>query len=381
MSEVVEINDLDALQGYRLAWDDLSHKTPGASYFGTYHWFTTCWKYHQQSAPADDARLRVLIVSSENRVVGILPLVLRKLPTPLGSITKLTYPLDGWGSFYGPIGDSPAATLLAGFRHIADTSRDWDIIDLPWVNRTMHDRGRTKTALAQVGLEASEHEGETAAMIELNADWPTYWASRTSKWRNNVRRCEKKLRAQGPIEFVRYRPAGSARDDDDPRWDLYDDCIHVAEKSWQAGSHTGTTLIHEEIRDYLRVAHQTAVDAGSLDMVLLYLSGQPVAFAYNYHFDSYVFGLRMGFDRERSAQGAGTALLRFALEDGCERGDRVVDLGLGYLDAKRHWWTDLVPSYRYTHTPRYAPRAQAYRVGRWLNWQLKRRQAQGAKET
>ncbi len=33
-----------------------------------------------------------------------------------------------WGSFYGPIGPHPTATLIAGLGHVRRTEVDWDLI-------------------------------------------------------------------------------------------------------------------------------------------------------------------------------------------------------------------------------------------------------------
>jgi CelD/BcsL family acetyltransferase involved in cellulose biosynthesis len=99
---------------------------------------------------------------------------------------------------------------------------------------------------------------------------------------------------------------------------------------------------------------------GGVDMNLLLLAGRPVAFAYNYHFGGYVYGLRAGFDA--AAAGAGTVLQRMMIEDSCRRGDRLIDLGPGSSESKRHWQTRTAIAWRYTHYAHGSPRAQLLRV-------------------
>ena len=107
----------------------------------------------------------------------------------------------------------------------------------------------------------------------------------------------------------------AAAGDDDPRWDLYDACVRLAERSWQGSSTTGTTLSHAAVQDYLRAAHATATAAGAVDLNLLFLNDRPVAFAYNYHYLGWVYGVRSGFDSSAAQDGAGNVLMGKMIED------------------------------------------------------------------
>jgi len=376
MSRVVEINDLESLQNHRLLWQSLLPKTPGASFFHSIDWFEQYWRHFGPQGTGVCQTMRILIVYAVDKPIGILPLVVRheqKLSGPRNwrMVRTLAYPLHDWGTSYGPIGPSATATLLAGLRHVESTERDWDVIELAAIDHEYTDKGRTPRALEQVGLTTFAEDHGLAAQIDCGDGWDTFWASRTSKHRNNVRRVDKKLAEEGELHYVRYRPLGSAHGDDDPRWDLYDTCIDLSQRSWQGDSTTGTTLSHEAIRAFLRDCHQTAVEQGAVDLNLLYLNERPIAFGYNYHFDGSVFGLRMGFDAEATRQGAGTALLHRAIRDSCQRGDRLYDLGPGYLNAKRKWWNRIVTTKRYTHYPPTVLKAQTLRWGRKIRAWIK----------
>ena len=56
-----------------------------------------------------------------------------------------------------------------------------------------------------------------------------------------------------------------------------------------------------------------------------------MAFIYGYHYHGYVYGLRRGYDAERSREGAGNVLLAYTLRDSFARGDRIYDMGVGSL--------------------------------------------------
>ncbi|MGQ9506126.1 MAG: GNAT family N-acetyltransferase [Thermogutta sp.] len=365
MSYVVEIRALDQLVGYQLAWRKLWTETPAASFFQSYEWFETYWRHF-----GDNQILRVLAVYSDGEIIGLLPLVVRTETTRLGPVRVLTYPLDEWGSFFGPVGKNPTATLLAGLRHVRESHRDWDILDLRWVDKEGLDRTRTPTVMRQVGLHPQEQPWMPSAIVKMEESWESYWASRTSKFRNNVRRAEKRLSAWRRVEFLRYRPRGGFTDDD-PRWDLYEICHELSLRGWQARDTKGKTLAHADVADFLRDVHHRAAHLGCMEMNILAVDGQPIAFAYNYVCDGRVFGLRTAYDPAWAEANPGTYLRYRMIRDSFERGDSEFNLGPGYLESKKSWANHLTYSYRYTYFPS-SPRAQLLRLKRWWDYRFGR---------
>jgi len=362
MSHVREINDPAKMAELAGPWHALLAQTPGATFFQSPDWLA---RYLQHFG--EHQRLRLLVVERDGEVTGILPLMVRPSRRRLGQVRVLTYPLDDWGSYYGPIGPDPAQTLSLGLQHVLRSPRDWHVLELPWVDALGVHGGATDEALAAVGWSPQVEPWQTSALVDLNGagSWENYWASRQSRWRNNVRRSERKLAHYGKITHLRYRPPAGG----DPRWDLYNHCETIARSSWQANSTTGTTLVHERVRGFLRDCHRAAAAAGAVDLNLLLVSGRPVAFNYAYHYRGSVFGLRTGFDPATASDGAGTVLQARMIADSFQRGDHLYDLGAGYLECKRYWLTEARPSFRYTCFPPGEPVAkliQAKRaVERW----------------
>ena len=360
MTHVVEINEFEQLRPFRQTWNQLVEQTPGSTFFMTFDWLEVYWQHF-----AARQALRVLLVYSDDTLVGILPLVVRCENTRAGELRFLTYPLDHWGSFYGPIGSHPHRTLIAGLCHLRRTRRDWDVFELRWVDANGVDRGQTQRALTRAGFPAQPATREQTALIDIEGTWESYLATRTSKWRNNMRRWDRRLHELGEVQYTRYRPAGEAAGEADPRWDLYDACEQVASRSWQAAAEDGTTLTHEAIRPFLRASHLAAVRLGAADLNLLWIDGQPAAFAYNYAYRGSLYGLRIGYDSALASGGAGNMMYIACIRDSFQRGDRLYDLGPGSLDIKRHLWTRTQPLVCYSHYRSTALRAQLVRLKRW----------------
>jgi CelD/BcsL family acetyltransferase involved in cellulose biosynthesis len=360
MPVVTEIRDVEQLEALRLPWSVLYSKTPARSFFHTMDWLLAYWRNF-----GEGQQLRVLVVSSGGEMIGILPLVVRRERTRLGWLRVLTYPLQDWGSYYGPIGGQPAATLLAAMLHLKESPRDWDVCDLRWIDGET-DRGRTRRAMELSGFAACPGIWDETCVLDLPETWDAYFARLTSKFRNNIRRAEKKLAELGEIELERYRPLGAASGDDDPRWELFDECVELARRSWQASSLDGTTLCHSEVASFFRETHAAAARHGALDLAVLRLSGRAIAFGYNYHAQGSIYGLRAGYDPEFASCGAATVLIARMIGDSISRGDRRFDLGVATKEVKTRWQPRLIPLGRVTHYPA-SPRAQLLKLKhRWF---------------
>jgi len=365
MIEVREINQIEGLQEFRLAWQGLLARTPGASFFHSLDWLECYWKHF-----ASGQKLRVLVVSENRQPVGIMPLVVRTESTRVGRLRMLSYPLHDWASFFGPIGPTPSATLIAGLRHVRQTPRDWDVLDLRWVDVDGNDFGRTERAMTQTGLRPCGQKWDRTSLVELPETWQAYWEGRELKFRKNIDRLQRRMAAQGPVELVRYRPAAVADGEVDPRWDLFDTCVALAERSWQGESGDKTNLCHAKVGDFFRDAHDAAARLGAVDACLLYCHDEPAAFIYNYRWQHAVCGLRRGFDPRLRHLGPGLVLQKMMLEDGHRRGDRCYDFGTGSHSSKRAWRTSVRTSYRFTFFPALAFRAQLLRWNRWFRYCL-----------
>ncbi len=355
-----EINSLDELEELKPIWRELLRQTPKANFFQSFDWLKVYWKYS-----SGDQRLKTLVMEERGSIVGIMPLVVRREMTKVGPIRFLTYPLDYWGSFYGPIGLYSDQILAAAFGYLSNSSQDYDVLELRWIEGDAEICSEIETLFEIANFSPQRSRLDSTAVIDLSGSWEDYLASRTSKWRNNYRRWKRQLNELGEVRYVRFRPEAAA--DADPRWDYYDECLRIAATSWQGSSTTGTTLTHETVASFLRETHEVAARCGGVDVNLLYLDDRAVAFAYNYVYQGYVYGLRVGFDPTVPAKGVGNLLYAMAIEDSFERGDWRYDFGPRHLECKRALLTDVLPVSRISCYRQWSLRQQLLRWKRQLD--------------
>jgi len=366
MSHVIEINDIEDLAQYRMAWNALLPETPGASFFHTIDWLETYWRHF-----GHDQKLRVLVVRSGGATIGIVPLCIRKERYKLGTLRVLTYPLDNWGTWFGPIGPHPAMTMLAVTQHLRRAKRDWDMLELRWVGPEQSDRGRTARAMRTANLLSEKNEYQITSIVDLPKNWDDYIAGKSSTLRRQFRRTLKQIYEDRGGQFVRHRPDPARAGDGDPRWDLYEMCETAALASWQGSVTNGNTITHDRVRDYCRDAHEVAARLGMVDVNVLLHENKPVAFLYNYHYRGRITALRTGYDASAGHDGVGSALILKSIEDSISRGDELIDFGPGEREHKRRLRTRTETSYRLTYTPLGSFKSQAVSWSRWAKkrWQ------------
>ncbi len=357
---VIEIRDLDEFERHRDVWESLWAATRGATIFQSYDWIAIYWKHFGSTQ-----QLRVLLVFDDDRPIGGVPCTVQREHRRVGELRVVGFLNDGWGSFYGPLGDAPRATFQAAMEHFARASGEWDLVDWRWIADVPAVTGPVTSAFEALRIPFQVHPYSEVALVDTAGGWDAYLASRKQKFRENLRRSERRLYERGDVRHLRYRPLGSQADDGDPRWDLFETCVRLAERSWQGHSSNGTTLSHGTVLPFLKEVHAMAAARGMLDLNLLYCAEEPVAFAYNYHHAGVVQGLRVGYAPEYRRYGAGNLMWFYSIGDSFQRGDRLIDLGPQYLNVKEPWMTRVLRTCAFRHY-RLAARSQLLRLAHWL---------------
>lgn len=347
MTHVVEINDLGQLVHYRSVWDSLLKETPGASFFQTTDWLEVYWKHF-----GAEQKLRLFVVESDDRPMGILPLCVRRQSSPRGTSLVLTFPGIHPTVCAGPIGAQPTGTLLLIMGYLRRTKRDWDWIDFSGIGA----EGQTGVirVMRAMGWSIQEQVKDDTAIVDLGGTWDQYLINqfKTWPWRewNEVRG----IAYRDAVQYIRYRPQSRVAEAVGPRWDLYRACQDIAGGNLEESFPAGTRLSDQVTSDFLREIYAAAAHRGMLDLNLLWFEGRPVAFQYNFHHR----GRLIGWQRRGSVNGfvPGTAnfLQWETIRDSFARHDSCYHLGPTDVDPQGRFATRREKTYGYTHVPRLA---------------------------
>ena len=357
MADVVEINNLDQLEQYRLAWNALLPQTPKASFFHSFDWLKLYWQHFGSSQA-----LRVLVVRSQGNVIGIVPLCVKHRRTPLGKVRVLTYPLANKGAWYGPIGPNQAATIHMAVRHLSKTTRDWDLLDLPALAAPSNNYCSAANACKAIGWQPQMSAYKKTATLPIaDQDYQHFLAS-SEKKHSQLHQQIELLANQGTVTFKRHRPEPTSYGDGHPDWDLFEACRNIFNTA-QKNPFSNDSFFEE--------SHNLAAKLGMLDLAVLEIDGIAAAYQYNYHYHGEIFCLATG--SAPSTPKADSVLLSWLIQDSFQRNDKCLNLAadsplLEHLDTVKQQ-----TSYRVTCYPHPEWRSQTTRFNSWLKSRFARR--------
>lgn len=343
MIAIAELTSIEQLSSMRLLWRALLGKTRGATFFQSAEWLEAWWRYS-----GEGQSLKVLCIGVGGKTIGMVPLTVRRETTDVGRLRTLNYPLDDWGTFYGPVGANPTAALYAAMRHLQQSPRDWDLIDLRHVDEARLDQGRTANALRMSGLSALEQTWAELPAIRLD-QWD---AGEVFARHSQLRRAEHQLSNRGRLISIRHRPAGNDLGPAEMRRDLLDDCLKLLRDR------------PENERQLIADAYHAAALAAMVELNLVYLNGRPAACAINFVNQGEVDVFAAAVDPELAP--AATDVLRGRmLLDAMDLGDTVFRFSPRTAWLAEGWSNATLTSGRHTHFASVGLRAQLLRLNQW----------------
>jgi CelD/BcsL family acetyltransferase involved in cellulose biosynthesis len=279
--------------------------------FATAEWLTAWWRHF-----GDDQEPRFHTVRDGDRLVALLPLVLwRRAPR------VLRFAGHGPSDVMGPIcapADRPIAA--AALERVLDDS-DWDVL--------LAERLPTSDLLPG-GLRERMLQAEASPRLRIGGrSWDEYLASKSSNFRQQVRRRERKLAREHDIAF---RLA-----DDPDRLDAdLEDLFWLHNQRWEGYS---GALLERRAAFHRDFAH-AALERGWLRLWLLELNGRTVAGWYGLRFGASDFFYQAGRDPDLDREGVGFVLLVHSLREAFNDGMDAYDFLRGGEEYKDRFTDD-----------------------------------------
>lgn len=260
---------LECLQSYqefqsiRDDWDQFMERCFPENYARTHAWLSAFWSTHHAGKPA----LIYVQRSTDGRIVAAAPLIV-KLENFGGFWVRMLQTLGrGIGGDDFLVGSEAKQTVHAVFADL-NARQGWDVTTLRRVSLAGF-----RDELAAVSRAMCCHtdfSSSTEHVVILPETYSEYLASRSSKFRNNLKNANKRLEMEGPVSVEILSPYNQA----DRALTL---CAEVARNSWQfkAGkSHfneTNSASFYENLT-------KTCRESSGEEFVVLLSGRKPVAF-------------------------------------------------------------------------------------------------------
>lgn len=299
--------DLVAL---REPWTALANAS--GNLFSTWEWASVWWRHYGEGLDP----MLLLCADAGGVAVGLVPLHV----TRVGPLRMARFIGHGAADELGPVcAPSELGAVVSAVKSHGRAGRCWGVLlaeRLPG--------GRDWQAL----FDGSALNAEASPVIDVaGITWEEYLASRSSNFRSQIRRKERKLQREHGLT---YRLA-----DDPDRLDSDMELLfELHEKRW-AGDHEGTTAFDERRRAFHRDFAAVALERGWLRLWIAEADGRAVAAWHGFRYGNREWYYQFGRDPEFDRLSLGLVLLahtlREAIGDGVDQ-YRLLRGGESYKD-------------------------------------------------
>ena len=323
--EIEEVRSTDALATLKPEWQDLVQRASTASIYQTWEWNEAWWR-----AFGSRKRLRLTILRTSGRIVGIAPLYLSfHLNTPL---RRLAFLGTGVSDYLDLILDDDFAREGADFllQHLCRSS-GFDLCDLQQLRPGSLLLDSACAAGNDTALPSAPSilPQEPCPFVKLPESWDAYTKSVGKKMRSNLSYYDRLL--SKTFEDVEFRLTGA--DDLDAAMDAL---FELHQKRWKARLLPGV-MGGERIRGFHRTVARRFQANDWLRLHLIALDGGIVSALYCFEFREKYYYYLGGFAPDLGRYSLGTVLTARALKHAIERGCKEFDFLRGNEPYKYRW--------------------------------------------
>lgn len=321
--------DPASLDPYRELWSEVFRVRPHQPSV-SFEW--TRALFHNHLGKND--RLVLVVLRDRERIQGIVPLVAES--SRLFGLPMVTLaPLSERYNTHGDLLLSAASENLVGalLDALFSFPYPWDMFRM---SRLIEGSPLTACLEDQLrrGQTSFRSRSETPSFVlPLPGSYDKYLARRSGKFRNFVRRAEKRLARLGRIEFLQ---TGVHLDLDA----AYTALIDIETRSWKHEHGTAISAIGRQ-RNFYQELCRGMFESGRLHLTFLTLDGAPIAYNLGLVFDDTYYYLKTSFDEAFRAHSPATVVRSRLLALLIESGISTFDFPGEPYEWEAQWTRDL----------------------------------------
>lgn len=281
---------------------------------------------------AGDAEFKGLVVKQDGRLVAALPLIEERIQ---GIFRSYRLPSNGTVNagdlLIDPRTDVDAALELLA-REVVSL-RGW-VTSFTEIEIKADHWQRFLATLAKLGCRMHASVGHLVGVADILHDWDAYQKSWSRNHRSMIKRSRKKLDAAGNLSIERMQTPTDAQ-----LSEALTACFAVEDRSWKGEQ--GTSILRTPgLPEYYHREARLMRDCGLLDLWMLKLDGEIIAFEYCQYSKGTCFSHKISFDPRWQKLSPGRVLRSFQLQRYHEdlSAKRLDTLGV-LCEAKAKWVT------------------------------------------
>jgi CelD/BcsL family acetyltransferase involved in cellulose biosynthesis len=282
----------------------------------------------------DNEHFFLILLKENDKIQGILPLVAsheKAFHIPINTISPISERYNTHIDFL--LADTNERFIQPMMEALFSLPYRWDLFRMTRLLETHPITNTLETVLINRHTRFRTRFEAPSFFLNLPASFEEYMAARTNKFRNHLRRAEKKLARLGSIAMIK---TGEDLNLDSS----FSALIKIEEKSWKHKHGTAISAIGHQLSFY-RTMCQNMQEAGRLHLTFLTLNNIPVAYNLGLTGGTTYYYLKTSFEESLRPQSPSTILRARLINSLIEEGVSTFDFPGEPYEWEMQWTADL----------------------------------------
>ena len=328
--QVEVLEGADSLPGLREEWTDL-YRRVGTEPSTSYDW--TAAVVAHRLRPGD--RVRIVVFRRYGQVVGLVPLLSRPFWHAQGFRHLMPLAEDQQTHSDWLVAERSPAMADAFVGALQQIGQDWDRFRISQLIEGKPFLPLVVEALRRRGIRYFVRPQPPSYFLSLPSTFGEYLAARSSKFRNYLKRAERKIGARAAVITVVEDPADARAFDAGYRM-----LLAIERASWKQSHGTSIAASASQMSFFHDVCRGALADR-RLHLQLLTIQGEPVAYNLGLVWRRQYTYLKTSFSDAHRNLGAATFLRARLIEDLIGRGVTAVDFTGPLYRWEQQWTSEL----------------------------------------
>ena len=326
MITIEAIKDFDKFLELKPVWNTLLAESDVDAPFLTFEWLSNWWTNFGKGS-----ELLILLVKDGSEIIGMAPLMIRRMKYRSLPVRSVTFMANYYSHRSGLILIRREKEVVSCvLKYLSDYNFDLMYFDF------IEKGSATDTSLGSVlDAEKMRHvrwNGEFSPYIAIDGTWECFLDEKTKSFRKDIKHTNNLFNRGGRYEVIKY----SNTDIDYAIAQLFT----ISENTWKFAN--GTAIINnEKSKMFYRSLAYVAASNNWLNIYILKLYNQPIAFGYCLRYGEKIYSLKIGYDKRYAELSPGKFLSMYTIKDAFENCLKEYDF-LGANEARKLQWTPLI---------------------------------------
>ena len=309
-------------------WQRLINMNSELSVFQSWDWQRTWWKYYGNNQP-----LKIIVAYFDNKVVGILPLYIKKQRlmrfTNVNVMTFLGVGGDTSPDYLGLIGSKEQNEKLSDLLVdvIFNLKKEWDSLNMTSMGTCAGFTEKLATQCKITGLHQFLTIDAHIPYIKLKKNWEEYLSELSSNRRSQIRRSRRKFEKLPKSRFYIWENKKELSV-------AVDQLIKLHHKRWQGRADSYAFSSTEYIAFHSDVI-QVLFSKDFIRLCCLEVDGIIIAMLYCYKWNKKYYYFQGGIDPDYANLKPGSVLMSYSIEQAIIEGEEIFDMLKGDYSFKK----------------------------------------------